>query len=215
MPPTPAARATAALLALITWAALALQLYLVVTKGLEQGEALTLILTNYFSFFTILSNLLVAIILSRTALTPDSPTPGVQAATAVYIAVVGLGYSLLLRHIWDPQGLQKLADVLLHDAMPLLYVLFWLVFCRRRKALPWNAALVWLIWPVIYLVCSMVRGSRTGQYSYHFLDPSQFGSTHVFITIVGFLLAFLALGLAVVALTRRTPPDTLSDTLQR
>lgn len=208
MPHTPLARAAAACLALISWFALALQLYLVIGLNNAQGIPLSFTLVNYFSFFTVLSNLLIAVIYTLTALTPDKPSPNLQAATAAYIAVVGTGYSLLLRHIWDPQGLQKLADVLLHDAIPVLYVLFWLIFCRKRKSLPWSAAFSWLIAPTIYLIYSMIRGSITGWYPYHFLDPAQAGYTSVFIVIAGFIIAFVVVGLGAIALTRRNPADT-------
>jgi apolipoprotein N-acyltransferase len=134
---------------------------------------------------------------------------------ATYIAVVGTGYTLLLRHIWDPQGLQKVADVLLHDAIPVLYVLFWFIFCRKRKVLSWSDAFSWLILPTAYLIYSMVRGSITGWYPYHFLDPAQVSHTSIFIVIVGFIVAFIIMGLIVIALTRRNSADTLSDTSLR
>ncbi len=102
----------------------------------------------------------------------------------MYIAVVGLGYTLLLRHIWDPRGLEKVADVLLHDLIPLLYVLYWFLFRRKRKPLPCSSALVSLIWPTIYLIYSMIRGARIGTYSYPFLDPGDLGYSHVLITVL-------------------------------
>src|SRR2546430_1029791 len=165
-PTSGTARSIAAILALVCWGALLLQLWLILANGHANGQPVFEILTNYFSFFTILNNLFVATMFTWTALTPHGPPPGLRTAVAVYIAVVGLGYSLLLRHIWDPQGLQKLADILLHDVMPLAYVIFWIVFCRRLRVLPWSAAIGWLIWPLIYLIYSMVRGSITGWYPY-------------------------------------------------
>ena len=51
----------------------------------------------------------------------------VTLALAAYIAIVGIGYSLLLRHTWDPEGLQKVADILLHDAVPVMFVGCWLI----------------------------------------------------------------------------------------
>lgn len=215
MPRSPAARATASILALLSWFALGLQLYLSLVLNNAQGIPLSQTLINFFSFFTILSNLLVALVYTFTALTPDKPSPNLQAAMATYIAVVGTGYTLLLRHIWDPQGLQKVADVLLHDAIPVLYVLFWFVFCRKRKALSWSDAFSWLILPTAYLIYSMVRGSTTGWYPYHFLDPAQVSRTSIFIVIVGFIVVFIIMGLIVVALTRRNSADTLSDTSLR
>jgi hypothetical protein len=205
------ARSIASILAVICWGALLLQLWLTLSTGHAIGQSTIRTLTNYFSFFTILNNLFVAIMFTWTALTPHGPPPGLRTAIAVYIAVVGIGYSLLLRHIWDPQGLQKLADILLHDVIPLAYVLFWIVFFRKRTTLPWRSAFVWLIWPLIYLIYSMVRGSIVGWYPYHFLDPAAFGYPRVLSTIAGFIMAFLALGLAAVSLTRRDSPQAPPD----
>jgi hypothetical protein len=208
MPQSPAARSTAAVLALLSWSALILQLYLTLKLNNALGIPLSRTLINFFSFFTVLSNLLIALVHTFTALTSDKPSPNLQAAMATYIAVVASGYSLLLRHIWNPQGLQKVADVLLHDAIPILYVLFWFIFCRKRKALSWSDAFSWLIVPTLYLIYSMVRGSITGWYPYHFLDPAQVSHTSIFIVIISFIVAFIIMGLIVIALTRRNSVDT-------
>ena len=209
MPTTPAARTTAALLALLTWATLALRLYLSLADALAKGLDLAPVIIGYCSFFTILSNLLVACVCTRIASTPDRSSPNLEAATAVYIAVVGLGYSLLLRHIWNPQGLERVADVLLHDLVPFLYVVYWLLFRRKRKPLPWSSTLIWLIWPTIYFVYTMVRGSLTGIYAYHFLDPAPRGYAHVVKLGSILFVAFVILGLAAVALTRRNPAQVV------
>ncbi len=61
------------------------------------------------------------------------PSPSVQAGTAVYIAIVGIIYQLLLRQLWNPQGAQWVADVLLHAVIPAGYVLYWLIFAPRAR----------------------------------------------------------------------------------
>jgi hypothetical protein len=206
----PAARYLALIAALVCWGALLLQLWLALGAGQANDQSAIRVLVNYFSYFTIFINLFAALMFTWTA-TTDAPPPGLRTAAAVYISVGGIGYSLLLRNVWDPQGLQKLADILLHDVIPLAYILFWLIFFRKRAPLPWRSAFVWLIWPLIYLIYSMVRGSIVGWYPYHFLDPRIFSYPRILSTVVGFLVAFLALGLAAVSLTRRdsqqAPPD--------
>jgi hypothetical protein len=200
---TQAARITAMLLALLAWFTLALRLYLSIADALAKGLDLAPVLIGYCSFFTILSNLLVACVCTWIAFAPDRSNSNLEAAAAVYIAVVGLGYTLLLRHTWDPQGAEKVADVLLHDLIPLLYVLYWFLFRRKRKPLPWRSALVWLIWPGIYLIYSMIRGAKIGTYSYPFLDPGNLGYSQVLITVLGLMAAFVILGVTTITLTRR------------
>jgi hypothetical protein len=155
MPTTQAGRAAAILLALLAWLILALRLYLSIANALAKGLDLAPVLIGYCSFFTILSNLLVACVCTWIAFASDRSNSNLEGTAAVHIAVVGLGYALLLRHTWDPQGPEKVADVLLHDLIPLLYVLYWFFFRRKRKPLPWSSAVVWLIWPGIYLTYSM------------------------------------------------------------
>ena len=52
---------------------------------------------------------------------------------AAYIAIVGIIYRLLLRQLWNPQGMQWVADVILHDVIPVGYVLYWLLFAPGRN----------------------------------------------------------------------------------
>jgi hypothetical protein len=78
----------------------------------------------------------------------------------------------------------------------------------QTKAFPWGSTLIWLIWPAVYLVYVMVRGSITGLYPYPFLDPGHLGYSHVVIMVAVLFIAFFVLGLAAVALTRRRAQNT-------
>jgi hypothetical protein len=71
----------------------------------------------------------------------------VQTAIALYISLVGLGYSVLLPRL----GIQKVADTLLHDVIPVLYVLYWVNF-TPKGLMQGKDALRWLIFPLAYLV---------------------------------------------------------------
>jgi hypothetical protein len=90
--------------ALLGWFALALQLYLMLVQS--SGPAMLGTVITYFSFFTILTNLLTALVFTAIAFSPETGwgqwfrSPSVQAATAVYIAIVGIIYQLLLRLLW-------------------------------------------------------------------------------------------------------------------
>jgi hypothetical protein len=120
-------RSIAFVTALLVWAALGIQLAILVRQfagqGLGAGEAAW----RFFGFFTILTNIAVAITASAMALRPESRPAGprVRTAVAVSIALVGIVYSLALRNVWDPQGWQAVVDHALHDAAPLLFLLVW------------------------------------------------------------------------------------------
>jgi hypothetical protein len=97
-----AMRVCMAATAMTVWFALLLQLYLMIAASLTSGVAVIAVLVNYLSFFTILTNLLVAIGLTFSLCTPTSgwgsffSDPVVTSGLAVYITMVGVGYSVLL-----------------------------------------------------------------------------------------------------------------------
>jgi hypothetical protein len=197
----------AATLALLEWFALALQFYLALSLSVENGTGLLQGGVNYFSYFTILSNLIVALVLTCWRWSPNSrwgsffARPTTQSAAAVYITIVCAVYSLVLRNIWNPQGLQKLADVLLHDLLPVLYVIFWFAFVQKNK-LRWVDALWWLVFPTLYCGYVLARGSRTGWYPYPFLHATNLGYAGVARNGFMLLFAFLALGLGLIAIAK-------------
>jgi amino acid transporter len=60
---------------------------------------------------------------------------------------------------------------------------------------------VWLFWPLAYVIYAIGRGAATGVYPYPFIDPLQIGWDGVAIWFSGLGGVFLAAGLAIVALT--------------
>jgi hypothetical protein len=152
-----------------------------------------------------LTNLLVAVVLTAVGFYPGwggwFRQPSVQAASAVYIAIVGAIYQLLLRHLWNPQGLQWVADFLLHTVIPLGYVVYWLLFAPRGS-LRWKNAFMWLIYPGVYLGYVLVRGALTGSYPYPFVDVTVLGYGGVLVRAGLFLLLFLGAGLLAIAAGR-------------
>ncbi len=133
--------------AFLGWFALILQLYLMLINRPSGGTMLREVVT-FFGFFTILTNLLVALVFSSIALQRRGffSSTSVQAATAGYIAIVAIVYQLLLRALWNPVGAQWWADLLLHTVMPAGYVLFWLLLAPKA-GLQWKDAVRWLIYP--------------------------------------------------------------------
>jgi len=194
--------------ALFGWFALALQLYLVLVQS-RAGLAMLGAVITYFSFFTILTNLLVAAVFTAIAIQPAAGwvrfflSPSLQAGTTVYIAIVGLVYQLLLRQLWNPQGAQWVADVLLHAVIPVGYVLYWLLF-GPRTGLRWENAVGWLVYPGVYLVYVLARGAVSGLYPYPFVDVNVLGYGGVSARAAGLMLVFLGMGLLVVAVGRWT-----------
>ncbi len=189
---------------LLGWFALIGQLYLII---LNRVTSVPETIIRYFSFFTILTNLIVAICCSMLL---SKSNPGIKiffsqqntlTAIAVYITIVGLVYNFILRFLWKPEGLQWVVDELLHSVIPLLFILFWLLFVPKGK-LFWKSVLAWLLYPLIYLVFVLFRGIPSSFYPYPFIDVDKIGYYKTFINSAGMLLAFLAISILFIIINR-------------
>lgn len=206
--PTPRARAAAGLVAALAWFALVVLYLVVLAAGSARGQTVLETTARYLGFFTNLTNLLVAVAMGAWALAPRSRAgtfcgrPATTAAIGVYILVVAVVYTLLLRRLWHPTGWLKVADVLLHDVVPAGYLLCW-VFLLPKGNLSWGVAFKWLAYPAAYFAVTLVRGGLGARYPYFFLDAGRLGYGPVLANGVGLLVAFLLLGLGFVALDRR------------
>lgn len=197
-----AATGIATVLAIISWFALALQLWLTVRFVMVDGHDPVFGFLRYYSYFTVLTNTLAALVLTAASDAYSQwSRPSVRGATVAYMATVGIIYTLVLRESWDPRGLQKFADVVLHDFMPVAFVLYWLVFWRA-DALRASSVASWLIYPLAYLGYCLVHGAIANWYPYPFIDAATLGYPRVFVNALGIIAAFAVLGLIVVALDR-------------
>src|ERR1700730_14448 len=128
-------RGCAAAIAGLGWFGIGVELYFNIQDSLVKNLPLAGYLFDYFSFFTIEINLLVALVLTISCARPQAEqfltAPRVASALVVYIIIVGVVYAVLLRHLWHPHGVQLLADLALHDAVPFLYPIYWLVFLPK------------------------------------------------------------------------------------
>lgn len=196
-----------ALAALVGWFALGLQLYLILLARWQDDASLLGGLVQFSSFFTVLSNTWVACVLTSHHAGPDTGwrrffrRPVVSAAVLVSIMVVSIAYNLLLRPLWQPQGLQWLANELLHNVMPVVFALYW-VLCVPKGALRlWHVA-AWAVYPVVYFAYAMLRGQVIGVYQYPFIDVARLGMSQVWVNALGVLAGFVAVSVLVVVVDR-------------
>ncbi|MCR6497289.1 Pr6Pr family membrane protein [Thermomonas sp. S9] len=188
------ARLFAATLGLLAVSALALQLVLTLQATHSQSRNIWSGVWLFVGYFTILSNMLVAWVALRGALRADGGRDLQWRGCAVTaIVLVGIGYHLLLRNIWDPQGAALLADLLLHYAVPAGALLWWLAYPPLRH-IPSRSPLHWLAWPVGYAIYALTRGALTGFYPYPFVNVIQFGMARVLVNVVALCAVFVATG---------------------
>ncbi|HEU0285036.1 MAG TPA: Pr6Pr family membrane protein [Sphingomicrobium sp.] len=193
-----AVRIIAAIAALIGWAGLLLQLWLLSRNmGFAHG------LWRFLGFFTILTNIGAAAVATALALGrtrgPGGGRARLMAATSILL--VGLVYSVALRSLWNPTGLQKVADVALHDAVPLLWLALWPLTPHSR--LEWREIGWALLGPALYVAYAMARGAIEGWYAYWFLNPSAQTPIELLLSICVLLCAFGLVAAVLIAIDRR------------
>jgi hypothetical protein len=204
--PTPHARYFAAMAAAVAAFALALQYVLLIRATLDTvGPFFATV--RFFSYFTILSNLLVLLVSSTavfaTGSSPDRwfARPVVRGGVALYIGVTMGIYAVVLRRLWEPQGAQWWADTGLHYAVPTLYLLWWLV-AVPHGALRWSDLLRWLLFPLLYVCWAFLRGALVHEYPYPFIDLNLHDLPTVLRNCAGVIAVFLLLGCVLVLVDR-------------
>ncbi|WLH41993.1 Pr6Pr family membrane protein [Pseudomonas sp. FP2254] len=197
----------AAAAALAGWVGLAIQQYLIFYSRWTSGASLMGGLINFFSFFTVLTNTLAVVVLSYALVNRPSAArrfflaPAVSSGIAVSIVVVGLAYNLLLRHLWQPEGFQFIADELLHDVMPVLSAVYWWRYVPKGQ-LRFTHIGLWVIYPLVYFGYALLRGDLLGQYQYPFIDVSTLGYPQVFVNAGGILAGFVLIATVVVGVDK-------------
>ena len=161
---------------------------------------------NVFAYFTIQSNLLLGGTTLLLALQPDRPQNTLfrtlRLNGMLCIAVTGIVYHLVLAADDDPQGWAAVANFLLHTAAPVIGVLGWLLFGPRgftdRRIVAWS-----IVYPLLWLVFTLVRGEFVGFYPYPFLNVDEHGYGRVLLNCLLVAILFLALAAGATSLDRR------------
>ena len=207
-------RLFAAIAALLGWFTLALQLLLSIQLSIANGQGALAGVWTYIGYFTILTNVLVALTLTADARGPRGTLsrfftrPDVHTAISMSIVIVAAIYNLMLRQLWQPQGWQIVTDNILHVVMPVLFLLYWWL-AVPKATLRWPQVIVWQLYPAAYFAYVLARGAVDHWYPYPFLDVTKLGYLLVLVDACAVLLVFVAVALLLVALgrwqVRRTP----------
>ncbi|MFB7249375.1 Pr6Pr family membrane protein [Microbacterium sp. NPDC056234] len=188
----------------------------------EWGSHLPTVVVNFFSYFTILSNLVAVIALAiggiwmlrhrRSTDLEPAWLATILVCASSYMIVTGIVYNILLRNI----PLAGLSDVwtneTLHVVMPLVMLLD-VLFAPRRRGLPWSALWIVAAFPIVWAGYTLVRGEhitsplygRPWWYPYPFLDPHQVPAGYVGVAgyILGIAAVIVGVGAFVVWIGRR------------
>ena len=169
------------------------------TMSLSQSAGRTVLssVIFFFSFFTILSNLLATCCFAAFAFpgcrhVAVFRSPKVVTAIALYMLVVAVIYIAILEGLWAP----------LHYVMPALFLVFWAAFVPKGNT-TYADIPGFLAFPAIYGAYVMIRGALTGEYPYPILDAGTLGYSAALANMAAILALFLILGLAFIAVDRR------------
>jgi hypothetical protein len=186
-------RMAAALGALVGAGGLALQFAVLYAAMTADGATPLETAWRYFAYFTILTNSFVTLVMARAALKPEAReglnSPRVELMAVTSILFVCVVYNLLLAPLWDPQGLQMVADVTVHQVVPAFFALFWIM--RPHRGLSWRDAGFAALWPAGYAAYGLARGALDGFYPYFFIDPTALAWTQLAANLAGLMAAFV------------------------
>jgi hypothetical protein len=158
--------------------------------------------TRFFAFFTIQSNLIGVAAFAWLLATRDRPASFglelLRGAAALYLTVTFFVVIFLLSGA-DVQLDLVWVDFVLHKLFPVIVVADWLIDPPRAR-LTTRHALILLIYPIIWVVLTMIRGAADGWYPYPFLDPESGGYGPVALVIAAITVGFFVLALVFVAI---------------
>ena len=207
-------RALIALFAVLAWLTVSTQFVLSIQTGIADGTGVVGGVVSYFGYFTLLTNILCAAILTAhvigrsegaatgaDGLSPWLRRPAVASTAATAIIIVGTVYHLLLAALWNPQGINLVVDTMLHTVLPIFFVFFW------WRAVPRGAITLqeiprWASYPAGYAVYAFARGEMIGEYPYPFIDVASIGYGAALRNSVGVAVVFLALAAVLVGVNR-------------
>ena len=196
------ARTAAALLALIAWTGLILQVAGVFPRSASLIDAIWTMLR----FFTITTNLILAVLMTGIAFgRPAFGSPRLLGGVTIALAFVGGVNFILLNGRPTLSSSDPIADLFLHYVTPVAMLVFWLLL-RPRGSLRYRDAVLWSVYPLAYAAYALARGAADGNYTYPFIDVARIGAGRTGMNITLLWLTFLLLGALLVWLDRRGSP---------
>lgn len=159
-------------------------------------------LFDWVTYFTILSNVVVAVVLTMLIARPavfgrPDATGAVWRAlrldSVLMITITGLIYNLMLAEA-GKSGWDLLSNTLLHWVVPLLTPIVWIIAGPRGLITLRTIGLA-MVLPLLWAGFAVVRGLAVGAYPYPFLDVEVNGlpSVLAFVSVILVVAVLLAL----------------------
>jgi len=161
---------------------------------------------NFFSYFTIESNMFAAVVFLMSAYVmwkhkKDPQLESLRGAAVLYMVVTGIIYNLLL-HGDNLGTLLPWVNDILHRVFPVVMLFDW-VYCPPMRKFTAKEALLWMIYPVVYAAYTLVHGPLARHwYPYPFINVAMHGYARVALNCVVIAISMLVLALIIARLPR-------------
>lgn len=150
---------------------------------------------DFFTYFTIWSNILVAVVMTMLFFRPTRDSfwfRVVRLDSVLMIVVTGIIYNVVLAGTSNNQGLEVVTNGFDHILTPLVTFVVWLA-CGPRGWINWRIIFASLIIPIIWLVWALARGAVIKAYPYPFLDVITKGFATVMTNVAGIVVFAIVL----------------------
>lgn len=165
-------------------------------------------LHTLFSTYTIQSNLLVLIWLSIATIFQEKYKAHwffngiIHGAITLYITVTFIIFAILLAPLYHPTGIGAYTNLIVHYLVPIAFITD-TVLTEIKHEYSWKYIIFWLVYPIFYLILTLIRGYITGDYIYPFLDLNSMGIGLFVLWCFILSAVFLLLGSLLVFLNKK------------
>lgn len=190
------------LIGLMAWFGVITDFTTAINKDLAAGLLVSDTLIRLFGYYTILTNIFVAIVATICGLFPALrwgvffASPKVFGSVVSSIVFVGIVFHIMLSDIYNPDGIKAVANYINHYITPLAMLLCWLVFPTKLR-MPLSTPFFWGIYPLLYAIYITIRGELIGEYPYFFLDVTTLGYPKALLNGLVLFLVVAAIGFLV------------------
>lgn len=140
---------------------------------------------DLYSYFTILSNVFAILMFIYLVYSPKPRFGYLRGAITLYMCITGIVYWILLSR--GPNlAASPWINLVAHGAMPIAVFLSW-IWTPVDKKLDYKKAVKWLIFPILFVPYTLIRGEIVGWYPYFFLDPNKVG----YLGVLGYFIIIL------------------------
>lgn len=165
---------------------------------------------NFWNLFTNQSSFISGAVLILGALFfPRIKNPAwwdvIRGTAVISMLVTGVVFATLLGGLYNPFATTEhvWASSVMHQLLPMVMLLDILIVPLGGRT-KWWTALLYPVYPLLYLGWSLVRGSRIGWYPYDFVNHTTYDNGYIGVTITcgALLIIFLIVGLGIINYSR-------------